>query len=222
MAAPAGGTRRGVIFDLDGTLIDTLDDIVSSVNELLLHEHLPPQSCDTIRGMIGEGLHLLLQRASGVEDAQRIAGFVDRYDPFYRARMLDTSRRYDGVATMLDRVAQAGVSMAVLSNKPHEFTAPICAALLSRWRFVTIQGAKDGLPKKPDPTGALRLCDDMQLAPDEVVFVGDSAVDVETARNAGMASVAVTWGFCERGLLEGAAPSHVISHPSELERILTR
>lgn len=221
MAAPADRTRRGVIFDLDGTLIDTLDDIASSVNELLQSEGLAQQPRDAIRGMIGDGLHLLLQRASCIEDAQRVSDLADRFRPLYGARMLETSRLYEGVATMLDRVAQAAIPMSVLSNKPHDFTAPICAALLSRWRLVAVQGANDGLPKKPDPTGALRLCDEMQLAPDDVIFVGDSAVDVETARNAGMTSVAVTWGFCERGALERAAPSHVVSHPLELVRILT-
>lgn len=220
MAKFSSGKRCGVIFDFDGTLAHTLDDIASAVNEVLVQFRFEPQDRDAIRAMIGNGLAVLLQRASGSNDSAIVGAMVDQYRPVYLANMLNATRLYDGVASMLDGLADAEVPMSVLSNKPHEFTAPLCDSLLARWPFVCMEGADDRFAKKPDPARALDICARMGVSPAECLFVGDSAVDVMTGRNAGMVPIAVTWGYRDRGELIGAEPLRLVDSPAQLAAIL--
>jgi len=169
-----------------------------------------------MRGMIGEGLPILIERASGLNDSETIAELVERYRPVYSARMLNRTRLYPGIEPLLDILTDADAAMCVLSNKPHVFTAPICDALLSRWPFVRCCGHVDGWPRKPDPARALDLAQAMDREPRDTVFVGDSSVDIATARAAGMHSVAVTWGFRPRADLVAADPDQLIDEPMEL------
>ncbi|MCH7993716.1 MAG: HAD family hydrolase [Planctomycetes bacterium] len=220
MAKFSSGTRYGVIFDFDGTLAHTLDDIASAVNEVLVQFRFAPLDVDAIRAMIGNGLAVLLQRASGSDDSAIVGAMVDQYRPVYLANMLNATRLYDGVASMLDGLADAEVPMSVLSNKPHEFTAPLCDSLLARWPFVCMEGADDRFAKKPDPARALDICARMGVSPAGCLFVGDSAVDVMTGRNAGMVSIAVTWGYRDRAELTGAEPLRLVDSPAQLAAIL--
>ena len=222
MAKFSSGTRRGVIFDFDGTLAHTLDDIASAVNEVLVQFQFAPQDRDTIRAMIGNGLAVLLQRATGSNDSAIVGAMVDQYRPIYLAEMLNATRLYDGIASMLDGLAEAEVPMSVLSNKPHEFTAPLCDSLLTRWPFVCMEGADDRFAKKPDPEKALHICERMGVSPSECLFVGDSAVDVMTGRNAGMNSIAVTWGYRDRAELTRAEPLRIVNSPDQLGAIIAR
>ncbi len=207
---------RGVMFDLDGTLADTLDDITDSLNAAFDACGYAPLTSGKARQLIGAGLSTLLQRASNETDAQRLDELVHRYREEYRRRLMERTRLYDGIPDLLDTLTARNTIMAVLSNKPDEFTAPICSALLGRWSFVRFQGSLPDTPRKPDPTLALQLCKDMGLAPGDVVFVGDSDADVDTARNAGMIAVGVTWGFRDRAHLVAAAPDVVVETPAAL------
>lgn len=173
-----------------------------------------------MRGLIGEGLPILIRRVSGIEDAGVIADLVERYRPAYTARMLDKTHLYPGIDATLDALAAADVPMSVLSNKPDVYTVPICNALLSRWPFVRCCGHVDGALRKPDPTKAVELAEAMGRKPRETIFVGDSTVDIETARAAGMRSVAVTWGFRPREELAEAAPNQLIDDPRALIRLV--
>ena len=220
MAKFLSGKRCGVIFDFDGTLAHTLDDIASAVNEVLVQFRFAPLDVDAIREMIGNGLAVLLRRASGSDDSAIVGAMVHQYRPVYLANMLSSTRLYDGVASMLDGLADAEVPMSVLSNKPHEFTAPLCDSLLARWPFVCMEGADDRFAKKPDPAKALDICARMGVSPAECLFVGDSAVDVMTGRNAGMKSIAVTWGYRDHAELIGAEPLRLVDSPAQLAAIL--
>ncbi len=220
MAKFGSGTGCGVIFDFDGTLAHTLDDIASAVNEVLVQFRFAALDVGAIRAMIGNGLAVLLQRASGSEDSAIVGAMVEQYRPVYLANMLGATRLYDGVASMLDGLADAKVPMSVLSNKPHEFTAPLCDSLLARWPFVCTEGADDRFAKKPDPSRALHICERMGRSPAECLFVGDSAVDVLTGRNAGMSSIAVTWGYRDRAELTRAEPLRLVDSPAQLAAIL--
>ena len=217
----SSGTRCGVIFDFDGTLAHTLDDIASAVNEVLVQFRFAALDVGAIRAMIGNGLTVLLQRASGSEDSAIVGAMVEQYGPAYMTNMLSTTRLYDGVGSMLDGLTDAEVPMSVLSNKPHEFTAPLCESLLVRWPFVCMEGADDRFAKKPDPARALHICARMGVSPSECLFVGDSAVDVMTGRNAGMSSIAVTWGYRDRAELTRAEPLRLVDSPAQLAAILT-
>ena len=215
-AKQANESSCGVIFDLDGTLVDTLDDITNSLNDAFTMFDYPALSRDRARLLIGEGLVTLLQRASGETDPKRVESLVRQYRAIYRDRMFERSSLYPGVADMLDRVADSGHAMAVLSNKPDDFTVPIGEHLLSRWPFKMIRGAKPDVPRKPDPTSALELCAMMGTAPGDTTIVGDSDVDIQTAHNAGMGSIAVTWGFRDRPSLERAKPDVVYKYPGDV------
>jgi phosphoglycolate phosphatase len=208
-----------VIFDFDGTLADTLDDITDAMNEILPHYQRPPISTIRMKSLIGEGLHELIRKAAGVESENDIAQFVAHYRPAYAQRMLNKTRLYDGVAETLTELTNRNIPMAVLSNKPHRFTAPICDALLAEWPFVQCRGHVDGGPRKPDPAVAIEIADIMDRNPANTLFVGDSDVDIATARRAGMTAVAVTWGFRDPTTFPNQ-PDHTIDTPQQLLTIL--
>ncbi|UCC30489.1 MAG: HAD family hydrolase [Phycisphaerales bacterium] len=210
----------GVIFDLDGTLADTLDDITDSINEVFSQINHAFVARERIRLLIGESLPNLLRQASGINDPDVLADFVGRYRHAYGKRMLNKTRLYPGVEPMLDVLAESRVPMCVLSNKPHEYTAPICNALLARWPFVRFRGSHQDDGRKPDPAVALELVMEMQRPPPFVYFVGDSSTDILTARNAGMIPVAVTWGYRDRDDLEVACPAHYVDQPERLVELL--
>ncbi len=218
----ANGDRLapGVIFDLDGTLADTLDDITDSINEVFWQIEHPAVSRQRIRLLIGESLANLLRQASGINDPDVLADLVGRYRGVYVNRMLNKTRLYPGVEPMLDALVESRVPMCVLSNKAYEYTDPICNALLARWPFVRFRGSRQDDSRKPDPTVALELAKEMQRPPPQVYFVGDSSTDIVTARNAGMVPVAVTWGYRDRDDLESACPAHYVDHPVRLIELL--
>ncbi|NOT02218.1 MAG: HAD family hydrolase [Phycisphaerales bacterium] len=221
MAAAPNRRPPAILFDLDGTLIDTLVDITFAVNQVLAEFSFPPVGQQRMRAIIGEGLTTLLQRATGIHDAAVIATMVERYKPIYEGSMLQNTRLYNGVKEMLNAIADRNASMCVLSNKPHLFTEPICAALLSPWPFVRCLGHRDGTPRKPDPTAAWQLASEMNADPSDVFFVGDSAIDIQTARAAGMIPVAVTWGFRDVKELQLAEPAYLLDIPMQLVSIVT-
>jgi phosphoglycolate phosphatase len=212
---------RAVVFDLDGTLADTLEDITNAMNEVLVEIGHSTVTLDNMRGLVGEGLSVLIERATGITDADEVALLVKRYQPAYASRMLHHTRLYPRIDAALDALTGAGVSMCVLSNKPHYFTGPMCDALLSEWDFVRCLGHRDGHPRKPDPAAALELVAAMSRKPRDVFFVGDSAVDIKTAHNAGMPSIGVTWGFRDRDELVAAGAAHLVNTPAELAEVIT-
>lgn len=212
----------GIIFDLDGTLVDTLDDLTNSLNQVLAEYRLPPVTPALVRQMVGDGMTALLQRATGWNAVVRLAAMERAYSPVYARMLLNESRLYPGVSEMLDVLAGSSRPMCVLSNKPHRFTVPLCEALLGRWGFVAFEGHQDGGPRKPNPTVARALAAQMGCVAGEVFFVGDSAVDVQTAKNAGMKSIGVTWGFRGAEELVQAGADYVIEHPREVSELVTR
>jgi len=212
----------GLIFDLDGTLADTLDDITNSINDSFVQAGFDPVTRDRIRTLIGYGLRDLLKNAHPPSDENLLTTLIDGYRRIYRERMLQQTRLYAGVAEFLDQLTASNIPLAVLSNKPHEFTVPICESLLSRWPFVRFCGSSEDWLKKPDPTTAIQMAEEMECKPECVFFVGDSSVDIETAKNAGMKSIAVTWGYREVGELHAADSDFCIHKPSELMVVLSR
>lgn len=219
MSRTTHSTPRGIIFDLDGTLIDTLGDIATCLNIALAEFGHAVVTMEQARAMIGEGLTTLLQRASGEADAARLKELVNRYRAEYRARMFERTRVYDGVSAMLDELQRSGAPMCVLSNKSDEFTVPLVAHYFRGVPFVAVRGATDEASRKPDPTHALAMGQSMRRASCDVLFVGDSSTDIHTARNAGMIAVAVTWGFRDREHLLEQSPDHVVDSTVEIARL---
>ena len=134
----------------------------------------------------------------------------------YRRRYLDNSRIYPGIGEMLDELERRGIPKAILSNKPHQLTVQIVTKMLGLWSFAVVQGASPEIPRKPDPAVALEICQKMELHPAEVVFVGDSDIDMQTAHFAGMYGVGVLWGFRDAAELMAAGARTLLAHPGEL------
>jgi phosphoglycolate phosphatase len=212
----------GVIFDLDGTLADTLDDLADCLNTALVDLGFARVEPDRLRWMIGDGLPALLQRAAATDDPLRLERLLEHYRAIYRHGMLNRTKLFAGIAGMLDRLAERAVPMTVLSNKSHEFTVPMCDSLLARWPFRRFQGMTEEARKKPEPTAALELARMMERPPEQVYFVGDSSIDVETGQRAGMRTIGVTWGLRDRGHLVAAGPDHIVEQPASVADVILR
>ena len=215
---------KGVVFDLDGTLADTLLDLTDAVNVGLHRFGYPHRPASEVRLWIGNGLPTLCRLAitAGRKPApeppeethiQQMAAAVTAH---YREHRLDKTTPYPGIPVVLDALTDARVSMAVLSNKPHQHTAPMVEALFGRWRWIAIEGCRDDGQRKPDPQTTRMIIAQMRLEPGQTMIVGDSAVDVQTGLNAGMVTVGVTWGFRDRAELIDAGAHHIIDRPEDL------
>ena len=217
-----GRGYSGVIFDLDGTLLDTLRDIAQAANNVLRKFGYPDQPIDAYRYFVGNGVRVLFQRA--LPEQHRDPATVDACAVAFRetySRLWNVhTRPYAGVDELLRSIVAIPLSMAVLSNKPHAFTELCVAEYLPKYDFRVVLGQREGVPQKPDPTGALEIAAQLGLPPNRIVFVGDTAVDMQTAIAAGMLPVGVRWGFRpERELIEAGAQS-VLGEPAELLDLL--
>ena len=207
---------RAVLFDLDGTLVDTLDDIAAAVNASLRRLGLPPRTRDEVRGFVGEGARRLVERALGggqesCVDAA-LAGFRDEY----QVRELDRTRPYHGIPELLAELSARGTVASVLSNKPDAATRRLVAALFPPGAFRVVCGERPGVPLKPDPAAALAIARAVGVPPGETIFVGDSGVDMKTASAAGMVGAGAAWGYRSREELGAAGAAVILEKPADL------
>ena len=208
----------GVIFDLDGTLADTLDDIADAMNRVLGGRRLPVHSCASYRLMIGKGLRDLVSQALPAEmrTDETIAACLEQLIADYREHCLVKTHLYDGVADLVGRLRAGGVKLAVLSNKADDLTRRIVGALFDPGTFDVVTGAQRGLPLKPDPAAALLVGDRLGVPPERIAYVGDSGIDMRTATSAGMIAVGAAWGFRTKDELVENGARAVLDHPLEL------
>jgi phosphoglycolate phosphatase len=186
---------RAAIFDLDGTLLDSLQDLAVAMNHALATQGLPVHPLEGHRRFVGEGVRVFVARAVPADREDMREAVLATYKAFYAQHMLDHTRPYPGVREVLARLQGEGVKLAVLSNKPDAATRGLVEALLPDVRFGAVYGERAGVPRKPDPTAALGIAAELGVAPGDCAFIGDTAVDMDTARAAGMYGVGVTWGF---------------------------
>lgn len=205
---------RAVVFDLDGTLVDSLPDIAGHLNAALADAGFATYSTAEVRTWVGSGAAQLVARAVGTR-TDALEDVLARFRTHYRSSPHGRTKVFAGIAEVLDQLAH--LRLAILSNKPHDLVVTIADALLSTWRFAPILGEQPGTPRKPDPTALLGIARELGVTPDECVLVGDSEIDIATATAAGMRSVAVTWGLCEREVLHGA--TQIVETPAELARL---
>ncbi len=215
---PAPGARDGVLFDLDGTLLDTLEDLADSTNRCLARLGLPGQPTQSYRYFVGDGLGNLARRVLPAErrDEATVEALKELFNRDYDGHWADKTRPYDGIAELLDELAARGRPMAILSNKPHAFTVQMVRHFFGSRPFAAVFGARDSHPRKPDPGAALEIGAAMGLEPARVLYAGDTSTDMQTARNAGMFAVGVLWGFRPRAELEQSGAQAVVSRPAEL------
>ena len=218
----------GVVFDLDGTLADTLADLTDAVNVGLRLLGYPLRSDHEVRQWIGEGMMILCRRAvaaagphGAVLDDQSVAAMAAAFTDYYRAHRLDKTAPYPGIPELLDALTARGLKLAVFSNKPHDHTVALMDALFDRWPWSVVEGSREDRPRKPDPAVAREVLARMGLQPRHVLMVGDSAIDIQTARNVGAVAVGVTWGFRDRQELIQAGADHLIDRPADLLTLLT-
>jgi len=217
---------RGIIFDLDGTLANTLPDLTDAMNHSVGKLGRPPCSQEEVRRWIGEGLPTLCRRAlssyAGGEtpDEDTVARMARIFTDYYNVHRLDKTRPYEGIPELLDALTGRRIPMAVLSNKPHAHTQPMVEALFRRWSWVAVEGYRAEEYRKPDPRTALEIITRMGATPGQVMMVGDSATDVHTGRNAGVVTVGAAWGFRDRPELVAAGANRVIDNPLELIEFL--
>lgn len=213
---------RGIIFDLDGTLVHTIEDIAGAANEMFRRHGLPVHEVPYYLQWIGSGAVRFIERAMGEEvDHHHLMDYVAEFKEIYSHNLHDKSRLYDGIAGMLDQVVDQGIKIAVLSNKPHPLTLKVCDFYLSDWPFHPIFGQRDDIPRKPDPAAALEIASIMGMEPGRIMLVGDSDNDMLTAKSAGMIPQGVTWGYgrLEREPVEGMG--RLIEEPVELLHVLS-
>jgi phosphoglycolate phosphatase len=209
-----------VIFDLDGTLVDSVDDLCNSVNAARAYMGLPPLPHDLVASYVGNGAPVLIRRAMGPEASEeQVQEALSFFLSYYREHMLDHTRPYPGVVETLEQLHGQGVKMAVLTNKPQRFSRDLCAGLGLAQYFFQIYGGNSFEQKKPDPIGIRTLMQEAGAKPPETWMVGDSATDVLTARNAGVRSVGVTYGISPQSLRE-TPPDFLIDSMTELPRLL--
>jgi phosphoglycolate phosphatase len=212
---------KAVIFDLDGTLLDTLADIGSAANDVLKDRGHATHNLDAYRHFIGDGVATLFKRIlpEGVPTPEVVAECVSEFGVTYGRRWDDNSRLYPGIEELLNELVQRAVPIAILSNKPHDFVGVCVAEFLSTWPFEPILGQREGVPRKPDPAGVLEVCEALGVAPEECVYVGDSSVDMLTAKNSGAMAVGVAWGFRPVEELVEYGAARILETPLQLLKL---
>jgi phosphoglycolate phosphatase len=210
---------RGAVFDLDGTLLDSLADIAAAANRALELLGYPTHREADFAQFVGEGAQMLFRRclpeAVGVDPgsvAKAVATFKSTYEEEWNQR----SRPYEGIDRLLDGLVARGVALAVLSNKPDAFTQKCVSHYFGKWEFRAVHGEREGVPRKPDPTGAILIARELGIRPDGFLYIGDTATDITTACGAGMRAVGVSWGFRPVSELEEAGAEIVVDQPGEI------
>ncbi len=211
----------GIIFDLDGTLLDTLDDLADAMNRVLSGMGYSTHPVDAYRYFVGEGIHKLAFRVlpESNRDESTVGDVVEAMRRDYGKHWAEKTRPYEGVMSMLKQFEEWNVPTAILSNKPEEFTVEVVDRLLANRRFSVVRGARENQPLKPNPVSALEVAKEMAIEPGRLVFVGDTATDMRTASAAGMYGVGVLWGFRQADELVSNGARLVIEKPSDLLKL---
>lgn len=208
----------GFVFDLDGTLINSLDDIANSMNRALAFYGLKAHPVVAYKQFVGNGAKKLAQRAAGAhEDWERV---YEYYMEDYKKNSLILTAPYPGIVETLQEIEKKKIPMAIFSNKPHRDTIKLAEHFFPEVSFVAIRGQMEEVPVKPDPCGALLAAEEMNLSPENIFYIGDSGVDMVCASRAGMTPVGVTWGFREKEELIKNGAETIVSRPFELLDLL--
>jgi phosphoglycolate phosphatase len=210
---------KGVIFDLDGTLLDTLEDITDSMNQVLEGRGFPTHPEEAYLRFVGNGADMLVSRALPNEhknDEMLVEECLNEFRKIYETNWNNMTMPYDGIPELLDTLKRENIKIAVLSNKPQQFTDLCVNELLADWEFDYVLGHREGTPLKPDPKGAVEITEKLGISAEDFILLGDSDIDMKTAINAGMFPLGALWGFrTEQELLDSGALK-VILHPLEL------
>ena len=214
---------QAIILDVDGTLLDTLQDLADSMDGTLRHFGFPVHELEKYKYFVGDGMENLVRRSlpdSVKTDPRLISRCIEMMRQIYERNWNVKSRPYPGIPELLDALTARGLKMAVLSNKPHVLTQRVIEDLLPAWRFEVVMGERPPVPRKPDPSSALEIANRLGVEPAGFLYLGDTATDMKTANSAGMYAVGALWGFrnAEELILSGA--KKLIAKPAELLELL--
>ncbi len=216
---------KAAIFDLDGTLLDSQLDLERACNYALSKYNLPKIDSQKYKLMLGSGRQKLIESIVGeffgYDQKEVFDNFLEYYNEFYDSHMFDNTKPFDGIMDMLDVLNSHNVITAVLSNKPHDFTEKL-AQRFFKGKVKFVSGLKDGYKAKPDPASLLEMIDDLKIKKEECIYVGDTEIDIRTAKNAGVKSLGVLWGFRTQSLLEREEADFIASDMNEMIDIILK
>lgn len=211
---------EGVIFDLDGTLVHTIDDIGDAANTLFKRHGYPEYTTKDFIQWIGSGAAKFIEQGIGsVIDQSQLKDYVVEFKEIYGNKLVVKSHLYNGVIEMLNELVEKKVKIAILSNKPHQLTRGVVDQLLSEWKIDPVYGQRDEVPRKPDPAAAIEIAEMIKISHEKILFVGDSEGDIRTGEAAGMIPVGVSWGYGKMDLASQNGHS-IIDQPGELLKLL--
>lgn len=214
---------KAAIFDLDGTLMDSATDLERACNYALSKYNFPEVDSQKHKLMLGKGRRKLAESIVseffGYEQNGVIENFLKYYNEFYDAHMFDNTKPYDGITDMLDVLNKHGIITAVLSNKPHDFTLKLARRFFNG-KVKYVSGLRDGYKTKPDPKSLLEIIDRFGLKKEECIYIGDTEIDIQSAKNAGVKSIGVLWGFRDRSCLEREGADFIASNIDEMIGII--
>ncbi len=207
-----------VIFDLDGTLLDTIEDLAAATNYALAQEGFATHEVEAYRGFVGNGIKVLFEKALGADNAneENVSKVQDHFKKYYSGNGQSKTTPYAGVMTLLSDLVKKGIMVAIASNKYQEGVDRLVDVFFKDIPFVAALGQRDGVAKKPDPKIIYEILDIANVDKLETLYVGDMDIDMKTAKAAGVKEVAVTWGFSDRSLLETFSPYALIDRPEEI------
>lgn len=214
--------KKLLIFDLDGTILNTLEDLADSTNYALEQNSMPKRSLDEVRAFVGNGIGKLIERAvpEGSSEAQKKT-VQESFTAHYKVHSADKTRPYGGIPEVLTQLKNQGCQMAVVSNKADFAVQSLCEAYFPGM-FTFVVGEREGIRRKPAPDSIYEVLEHLRISKEEAVYVGDSDVDAETAKNAGIDLIAVTWGFRNQEVLEAAGAKVFVKTPEEIPDALLR
>lgn len=214
--------KKLVIFDLDGTLLNTIADLTAATNQALQQEGFPTHETDAYRFFVGNGINKLFERALPEQERteKNILKIRSLFIPYYDVHNADLSRPYPGIPELLAALQQKGIMLGVASNKYQAATQKLIAHYFPNISFVEVLGQREGIPAKPDPSIVNDILAKAGVEREEALYVGDSNVDMQTAHNAGVTAVGVAWGFRPRTELEALHPAHILEKAEDLLPLL--
>ncbi|MCT7517515.1 HAD family hydrolase [Aliarcobacter cryaerophilus] len=212
--------KKTVIFDLDGTLLDSIEDIASSMNKVLESLQLPTHKIEDYKHFVGGGVDILVENALSNQSKEIKDEVIKRFKIEYDGKLHSKTLPYDGIYELLDELKKLDINLGVLSNKPHEFTVSYVNHFFKNYNFKEIHGQKKDVPKKPDPKAALDIVKCLDSSCENTYFIGDTKIDMQTAKSANMTAIGVLWGFRDEKELRDFGADFIVSNPLEILKII--
>ncbi|MFH1974599.1 MAG: HAD family hydrolase [Pseudomonadota bacterium] len=214
---------KAVLFDLDGTLLDTIDDLADSMNTVLKKFGFPRHEVEKYKYFVSDGMDVLVRRALPPEsrrDEELVSRCIQAMKEEYSLHWADKTRPYSGIPELLDAFASEGIKLSILSNKPHVPTKAVVSIMLSKWKFEMVIGVKEGVPRKPDPAAAIGIANNLGILPQDFIYIGDTDTDMKTSVAAEMFPVGALWGFRTGEELINAGARILVKNPADLLRFI--